>query len=232
MTKLNTYLRQMVRNGYANVDKGHDSDHVLRVWSICKKMLDAYPHLASAVDFDMLKVASLYHDIGLNFADTSSPELYNIDREAHHVVSAFILMQDQNLREFFSESQIKEMARWIKLHRSSLRHLLDPSNPKDLPACILNDADAADGVNHLRMMERALHYHKKNLGQSREEANEDAWRFFNRKFLYKEGDTYRGFILEEFREFFKEDLELRQKACTDKDFFMQEIQSIKIEDFN
>ena len=105
---------------YDNFDKAHRCDHVRMVIS---QSMDLAAQME--VDADMVYVIAAYHDIGLCEG-----------REHHHEVSARMLLADNELRKWFSESQLQTMAEAVEDHRASSDHA-----PRSLYGRIVAEAD-------------------------------------------------------------------------------------------
>ena len=84
------YVEARIIPLYDNFDKAHRRDHVRMVIS---QSMDLAAQME--VDVDMVYVIAAYHDIGLCEG-----------REHHHEVSARMLLADNELRKWFSESQL------------------------------------------------------------------------------------------------------------------------------
>ena len=105
---------------YDRFDKAHQRDHVRMVISQSMALASQMD-----VDADMVYVIAAYHDIGLCEG-----------RERHHIVSAQMLLADNELRKWFSESQLQTMAEAVEDHRASSDHA-----PRSLYGRIVAEAD-------------------------------------------------------------------------------------------
>ncbi|MBQ6155484.1 MAG: DUF1905 domain-containing protein [Bacteroidales bacterium] len=112
MTSINTEIQDYVERNiiplYDQFDKAHQRDHVRMVISQSMSLAAQMD-----VDADMVYVIAAYHDIGLCEG-----------RERHHTVSAQMLLADDELRKWFTESQIQTMAEAVEDHRASSDHAL------------------------------------------------------------------------------------------------------------
>ena len=124
MTSINTEIQDYVERNiiplYDRFDKAHRRDHVRMVIS---QSMDLAAQME--VDVDMVYVIAAYHDIGLCEG-----------REHHHEVSARMLLADNELRKWFSESQLQTMAEAVEDHRASSDH-----TPRSLYGRIVAEAD-------------------------------------------------------------------------------------------
>ena len=118
--KIQAYVEANIIPLYDRFDKAHRRDHVQMV--ISQSMALA---AQMDVDADMVYVIAAYHDIGLCEG-----------RERHHTVSAHMLLADNELRKWFSESQLQTMAEAVEDHRASSDHA-----PRSLYGRIVAEAD-------------------------------------------------------------------------------------------
>ena len=114
------YVKARIIPLYDKFDKAHRRDHVRMVIS---QSMDLAAQMD--VDADMVYVIAAYHDIGLCEG-----------REHHHEVSARMLLADNELRKWFSESQLQTMAEAVEDHRASSDHA-----PRSLYGRIVAEAD-------------------------------------------------------------------------------------------
>ena len=105
---------------YDGFDKAHRRDHVQMVISQSMALAEQME-----VNADMVYVIAAYHDIGLCEG-----------RERHHTVSAQMLLADNELRKWFTESQLQTMAEAVEDHRASSDHA-----PRSLYGRIVAEAD-------------------------------------------------------------------------------------------
>ena len=99
------------------------SHGMLHINNVIKNMmmLADYYHL----DKNMAYTIACFHDIGLN-----------VDRENHEHESGRLLNNDQNLRNFFTEEQIKIMREAIEDHRGSRK-----TRPRNIYGECVSDSD-------------------------------------------------------------------------------------------
>ena len=103
--KLKTYIEKNIFPSYERNDLGHNLDHI-------KYVIDRSMRFANEVEginLDMVYTIAAYHDIG-----------HYIDARNHEKVSAEMLLADENLKEFFTEEEIKTMSEAVYDHRASL----------------------------------------------------------------------------------------------------------------
>ena len=105
---------------YNTFDKGHSIDHV-------QKVIDDSLILAQKfdVDINMVYTIAAYHDIGLEK-----------NRELHHIISGEMLLNDENLKLWFSQQQIETMQQAVEDHRASNNY-----EPRSIYGKIVAEAD-------------------------------------------------------------------------------------------
>ncbi len=117
------------------------------------------------INIEMVYVIAAYHDIG-----------HHIDAKNHEKVSAKILEDDEKLKEFFNENQIKIMKEAVEDHRSSSKE-----EPRSIYGKIVSSADRNTSVK--ATLKRAYSYRKKHSPQlTKEEILEESRVFLIKKF--------------------------------------------------
>ena len=151
MDTLQHYIEEHIIPLYDHFDKAHQRDHVLMV---IQQSLTLAEHLE--VDNNMVYTIAAYHDIGLCEG-----------RERHHRVSAQMLLEDKNLCQWFSPSQIHTMAEAVEDHRASSDHA-----PRSLYGRIVAEADrfidpdtiirrtVQYGIEHYPELDKEGHYQR------------------------------------------------------------------------
>lgn len=92
------------------------------------------------VNVDMVYAVAAYHDTGLCEG-----------REHHHEVSARIVREDENLRQWFTDEQIAVMAEAVEDHRASSLH-----EPRSIYGRIVAEADRY--IEPLDIIRRTIQY--------------------------------------------------------------------------
>ena len=134
--EIREFVEREIVPRYDGFDAGHGRDHVQTVISQALSLAQYYPE----VDRCMLLVAAAYHDLGLAFG-----------RELHHIHSARIVREDEQLRQWFNEDEINTIADAAEDHRASSDH-----EPRTIYGRIVAEADRIiDGETIVR---RALQY--------------------------------------------------------------------------
>ena len=150
-SEIRNYVEAHIIPQYDKFDKAHQRDHV---WMVISQSMDLAAQME--VDADMVYVIAAYHDIGLCEG-----------RERHHEVSARMLLADNELRRWFSESQLQTMAEAVEDHRASSDHA-----PRSLYGRIVAEADrfidpdtiirrtVQYGMEHYPELDKVGHYER------------------------------------------------------------------------
>lgn len=104
-SKLKEYIKNNIFQSYERNDHGHDLEHIKYVIERSLKFASTVEN----IDYDMVYTIAAYHDIG-----------HYIDAKNHEKISAEILENDENLKDFFTDEQIKIMAEAVYDHRSTM----------------------------------------------------------------------------------------------------------------
>lgn len=148
---LKRYIESEILPLYNNFDKAHQRPHADLV---IRQSVELAERLG--VDVDMAYTIAAYHDTGLCEG-----------RDLHHAVSARIIRNDKNLRQWFTEEQIDTMADAAEDHRASASH-----PPRSIYGRIVAEADryieAEDiirrtiqfGLDHYPTLTREEHYQR------------------------------------------------------------------------
>ena len=149
--ELANYIECFIIPLYDHFDKAHQRDHVRMV---IKQSLELAATLE--VDINMVYAIAAYHDVGLCEG-----------RERHHIVSAQMLLADDELRKWFSEAQLQTMAEAVEDHRASSDHA-----PRSLYGRIVAEADrfidpdtiirrtVQFGLEHYPELDKNAHYER------------------------------------------------------------------------
>lgn len=132
---LQAYIEQEIIPRYDRFDQAHRRDHVMMV---IQQSLDIASKLD--VDIDMVYAIAAYHDTGLCEG-----------REHHHEVSAQIIKDDQQLRQWFTEEQIQTMADAAEDHRASAKQA-----PRTIYGRIVAEADRF--IDPVTIVRRTIQY--------------------------------------------------------------------------
>ena len=179
--KLERFVEQNIFSQYKLNDKAHQIDHIKYVIKRCFKFSKNMN-----VDDNMLYVIAAYHDIG-----------HHIDYKNHEKVSAEILYTDKNLREFFSEKDLRIMKEAIEDHRASLT-----KDPRNIYGKILSSADRNIDVDD--SLKRIYIYSKTHFDKlNEEETIEECYNHTLKKFgengyanFFVEDIDYNNYLME------------------------------------
>ena len=118
---LKDYIEKNIFPEYSKNEPAHNIDHIKYVINRSLKFASNLEN----INYDMVYVIAAYHDIG-----------HYIDAKNHEKVSADMLLEDMNLRKFFTEEEIKIMSEAIYDHRASLE-----GEPRSIYGKIVSSAD-------------------------------------------------------------------------------------------
>ena len=139
---LKKYIEDKILPRYDENDKGHGIDHIIYV-------IDRSLRFASTVEninLDMVYTIAAYHDIG-----------HSINPKNHEEVSAKILLEDEELKKYFTTEEITIMSEAVNDHRASLEH-----EPRSIYGKIVSSADR--NTNLEVPFKRTYEYRKKHFG--------------------------------------------------------------------
>ena len=140
-TKLKNYIEKNIFPIYSKNDEGHNLNHINVV---IKRSLNFAKQIPD-INIDMVYTIASYHDLGCY-----------IDRKNHEKISADMLLNDNELKHFFSEEEIKIMSEAVCDHRASLEY-----EPRSIYGKIVSSADRTTSVDSI--IERTHHYTKKHF---------------------------------------------------------------------
>ena len=87
------YIEKNIFPSYKKNDKGHDIEHIKYVIERSFKFADMVKD--EEINYDMVYVIASYHDIA-----------HYIDAKNHEKLGAKMLLEDDNLKQFFTDEQI------------------------------------------------------------------------------------------------------------------------------
>ena len=159
--ELKEYIENKVLPEYNLNENGHGVEHLKYVTERSLKFAEE----VNDINYEMVYVIASYHDIG-----------HHIDAKHHEIVSAKILEEDQELKKFFNDEQIKIMKEAVEDHRAS-----SDSEPRTVYGKIVSSADRNTDVDN--SIKRAISYHRKHFPDLTEnEVIEDARQHLIKKF--------------------------------------------------
>ena len=158
---LKKYIKELINYHYNLNDKGHGVEHAEYVINRSLK----FANEIDDVNYEMVYVIAAYHDVA-----------HHIDAKNHEVLSAQMLTQDEELKNYFTDEQIKTMSEAVEDHRSSLE-----TEPRSIYGKIVSSADRNTSVEVT--LKRCYSYNKKHSQNLMEnEVIEKCRRFLLEKF--------------------------------------------------
>lgn len=133
---LKIYMEQNIFPEYDKNDASHQIDHI---WNVIKRSM-YFARQTDNVNLDMVYVIAVYHDVKCH-----------IDRDRHEILSAQALREDKNLRQFFTEQEIRQMAEAVEDHRLSLG-----AEPRSIYGKIVSSADRNSSID--LVLQRTYNY--------------------------------------------------------------------------
>lgn len=178
------YIENNIFPSYEKNDSGHNLDHIKYVIERSLK----FANTVKGINYDMVYVIASYHDIG-----------DYIDRKNHEKVSAMMLLEDNNLKHFFSSDEIRVMSDAVYDHRASME-----GEPRTIYGKIVSSADRNTSIDSI--LRRTYAYRiKHNPDNDLEHIIEDSRRHIIDKFgnngyantkMYFEDLDYKKFLKE------------------------------------
>lgn len=138
--ELKEYINENIFPEYEKNESGHDINHIKYVIDRSMKFAKEIP----GINIDMVYTIAAYHDIG-----------HHIDAKNHEKVSAEILLNDKELKNFFTDEQIDVMKDAVEDHRASSEH-----EPRTIYGKIVSSADRNTDTD--TSIERTYSYTKKH----------------------------------------------------------------------
>ena len=138
---LKKYIKELINYHYNLNDKGHGVEHAEYVINRSLK----FANEIDDVNYEMVYVIAAYHDVA-----------HHIDAKNHEVLSAQMLTQDEELKNYFTDEQIKTMSEAVEDHRSSLE-----TEPRSIYGKIVSSADRNTSVEVT--LKRCYSYNKKHF---------------------------------------------------------------------
>lgn len=182
--ELKKYVEDNILIKYKDNQNGHGIGHINYV-------IDRSIKFASTIEdinFDMVYVVASYHDLG-----------HSITPDNHEVVSAQMLVEDLNLKKYFSEEEIIIMKEAIEDHRASSN-----SVPRNIYGKIVSSADRNTSVEEVLRRSYLYRINKRSY-KSLEEVIEECRLHLSNKFgrggyaqekMYFDDKDYRDFLEE------------------------------------
>lgn len=160
--ELKAYVEQEIIPRYDGFDAAHQRDHVLTVIDAALKLATYYD-----INKDMVYAIAAYHDTGLAFG-----------RDKHHTESKRIIIEDRELRRWFTEEEIATMADAAEDHRASSK-----GEPRTIYGRIVAEADRI--IDSHTIIRRTIQFTLTNHPElDREEGYERMVDHLNAKYNY------------------------------------------------
>ncbi len=160
--ELKAYVEQEIIPRYDGFDAAHQRDHVLTVIDAALKLATYYD-----INKDMVYAIAAYHDTGLAFG-----------RDKHHTESKRIIIEDRELRRWFTEEEIETMADAAEDHRASSK-----GEPRTIYGRIVAEADRI--IDSRTIIRRTIQFTLTNHPElDREEGYERMVDHLNSKYNY------------------------------------------------
>lgn len=160
--ELKAYVEQEIIPRYDGFDAAHQRDHVLTVIDAALKLATYYD-----INKDMVYAIAAYHDTGLAFG-----------RDKHHTESKRIIIEDRELRRWFTEEEIATMADAAEDHRAS-----STGEPRTIYGRIVAEADRI--IDSRTIIRRTIQFTLTNHPElDREEGYERMVDHLNSKYNY------------------------------------------------
>ena len=121
-----SYVEKEIFPIYETFDKGHDINHILAVIKRALSLAENFDDL----DINVVYAAAALHDIGIK-----------VQRKNHAYYSKLFVEENEKLKEFFNEDQIKIIADAVEDHSTS-----KGIEPRTIYGKIVCDADKDDDL--------------------------------------------------------------------------------------
>ena len=158
---LQNYIETKVFPEYSKNEQGHGIKHIEYV---VRRSLNFAKEVEN-LNLDMVYVIASYHDIG-----------HHINAKQHEKVSADIFTKDENMKNFFTEDEIKIISEAIQDHRAS-----GEREPRTIYGKIVSSADRRTDIEDI-LIATYNYSSKHNKELTLEENIEEAYKHVCNKF--------------------------------------------------
>lgn len=206
-TQLKKYIEEKILPQYNLNDKGHGINHINYVIRRCFELVEQNN---LDINSNMIFLIAAYHDIG-----------HHINPKEHEIISADIMIKDENLKQFFSTEELLIMKEAIEDHRASSKN-----EPRSIYGKLISSADRNNTVE--QCLERSFYYGKRlEPTASNRELYERAFKHLNAKFGY---NGYAKFYLkdreyEDFLDNIRQILKDKEEFCKLQEAYIKKIES-------
>ena len=201
---MNNELVQYIENEifplYNKNEEGHGINHIKTVIKRSLKLAKDYD-----ADLDMVYTIASYHDLG-----------HYIDRNTHEIISAKMFMQDEKIRQWFTDEQIIIIKEAIEDHRASSNH-----EPRTIYGKIISTADRTI-IDIDNTIKRTYSYGKRNyMNLSEEQQIERVYRHLTEKY----GENGYTKVYLEDKEF-EDALDKLRQVLSNKEEFIKRVKEV------
>lgn len=194
------YIEKHVFPLYSRNEEGHGINHIK---TVIRRSLELSKDLD--VDEDIVYTVAAYHDLG-----------HFVDRKTHEIISAQMFMEDEKVKEFFTEKERVIIKEAIEDHRASSDH-----EPRSIYGKIVSSADRTI-ENVENSIRRAYSYGLKNYPEiSYEERVERVYNHLKEK--YGENGYAKNYIVDKE---YEESIKKFREALSNKEEFINKVKEI------
>ena len=194
------YIENEVFQKYDKNKQGHRIKHIEIVIKRSLELAKDYD-----VDLNMVYTIASYHDLG-----------HYIDRKTHEIISAKMFMQDEKIRQWFTDEQITIIKEAIEDRRASSNHEL-----RTIYGKIISTADRTI-IDIDNTIKRTYSYGKRNyINLSEEEQIERVFQHLTEKY----GENGYAKVYLEDKEF-EDALEKLRQALSNKEEFIKRVKKV------
>lgn len=194
------YIENEVFPKYDKNEEGHGIKHIKIVIKRSLELAKDYD-----VDLNMVYTIASYHDLG-----------HYIDRKIHEIISAKMFMQDEKIRQWFTDEQIIIIKEAIEDHRASSNH-----EPRTIYGKIISTADRTI-IDIDSTIKRTYSYGKRNyINLSEEQQIERVYRNLTEKY----GENGYAKVYLEDKEF-EDALDKLRQALSNKEEFIKRVKKV------
>jgi len=171
LKNLKSYIENNIIPLYSKFDKGHQKDHIEKVWKSSLQILK--DNEITDININMVYTIAMFHDIGLSH-----------NRKDHHKYSKKILMNDLYLKEIFSKEEIEIMGDAVEDHRAS-----NKNKARSIYGEIVSDGDRL--INLREIILRIFQYEDKYIKLSKDDLFKSCYEHLSEKYG---ADNHVGYV--------------------------------------
>ena len=202
-TALIEYIEKNIFPLYNRNEEGHGINHIKTVIRRSIELSNGFD-----VDENIVYTVAAYHDLG-----------HFIDRKTHEIISAQMFMEDEKIKEFFTEEERVTIKEAIEDHRASLER-----EPRSIYGKIVSSADRTI-VDIDDTIKRAYSYGLKNYPElNYEEKVERVYNHLREK--YGENGYAKNYIPDEE---YENAIKKLREALANKEEFIERVKEISKE---